>query len=344
MRKIFDPALGILLLSFAGCKPHHLSYTQNGNWVNRADFSGIAVGEAAVFVIADKAYVGTGVDPSHPNFRMNAMYAFEPSGNGGWSQVADFPGTPRNAAVGFTVGDLGYIATGYDGSQPLNDCWAYDPAANSWTQRASISDNTRSYPRYDGIGFGIGNFGYVATGYSGTSSLSDLWQYDPQKDEWIERRGMGKKRASAICMVYQDRAYLFGGSNNGKLLSDGWVFDPTLPDSVSWTELNHITNYTDQGFDDAYSNLTRNNAVAFVIGSKGYLTTGNSGTLNSNTWEYDFAKDSWQPKTPFYGSSREGAVGFSVSGRGYVATGYNGSAGFDDTWEFRPEEVQNLNE
>jgi N-acetylneuraminic acid mutarotase len=349
MKKIWSTfkytlVVGSLLITTTECKRTKLSYTQNGNWINRSDFPGLAVGEAVVFTVADKAYVGTGVDVSHPNSRSNAMYAFDPSGNGGWIQIADLPGVARNAAVGFSVAGMGYVATGYDGTQPLSDCWQYDPVNNSWSQKASLNDGIKGYPRYDAVGFGIGNFGYVTTGYNGSTWLEDLWQYDPEKDEWIQRRGLGKKRSSASCMVFSDRAYIFGGSNNGKLLSDGWVFDPTLPDSLSWKQLNHITNYTNDGFDDGYTNLTRNNAVAFVIGSKGYLTTGNSGTLNPNTWEYDFAADSWQPKTPFYGSSREGAVGFNIANRGFITTGYSGNTGFDDTWEFQPDEIQNLNE
>ena len=43
-----------------------------------------------------------------------------------WTQKADFGGTARNAAVGFSIGSKGYIGTGYDGSY-CKDFWEYDP-------------------------------------------------------------------------------------------------------------------------------------------------------------------------------------------------------------------------
>ena len=33
-----------------------------------------------------------------------------------WTQKADFGGTARSSAVGFSIGSKGYIGTGYDGN------------------------------------------------------------------------------------------------------------------------------------------------------------------------------------------------------------------------------------
>ncbi|PWT72514.1 MAG: galactose oxidase [Bacteroidetes bacterium] len=341
-------SLAIIFLCFMlmslNCHKNKLPYTESGNWINRADFEGLAVGEAATFVIGEFAYVGTGIDFSHPNSRISAMYQFDPSGNGGWQEIANFPGSPRSSAVGFSVLMKGYIATGFDGERPLNDCWEYDPQTNKWQQKSSIGNSSADFARYDAIGFGIGDLGYITTGNTGSGWLEDLWQYDPASDTWTERRGSGKKRSSSICFVYNGKAYIFCGTNNGKLLNDGWLYDPSLPDSSAWQSLNHITNFTNQSFDDSYSDIVRSNGVAFIVKDKGYLTTGNAGSLNASTWEYDFGNDLWQPKTPFYGSAREGAVGFTVQNRGFVTTGFSGTSAYDDTWEFRPDEVQNKNQ
>ena len=56
--------------------------------------------------------------------------------------------------------------------------------------------------------------------------------------------------------------------------------------------------------------IVRSNAVAFIIGDKAYLTTGENGSLLSTTWEYDFATDLWTSKQAFEGAARTGAVGF----------------------------------
>lgn len=48
-----------------------------------------------------------------------------------WTQKATFPGAVRNSAVARTSDGKGYLGTGYDGKNYLNDFWEYDPTANS---------------------------------------------------------------------------------------------------------------------------------------------------------------------------------------------------------------------
>ena len=43
----------------------------------------------------------------------NDFWEYDPSTNT-WTQKADFGGTARNWAVGFSIGNKGYIGTGYD--------------------------------------------------------------------------------------------------------------------------------------------------------------------------------------------------------------------------------------
>ena len=51
----------------------------------------------------------------------NTVYRF--TGNG-WVQEADFPGSARNNATAFAIGDKGYIATGQD-PQLFNDLYEF---------------------------------------------------------------------------------------------------------------------------------------------------------------------------------------------------------------------------
>ena len=37
------------------------------------------------------------------------------------------------------------------------------------------------------IGFSIGSKGYMGTGYDGSSSTKDFWEYDPSVNTWTER-------------------------------------------------------------------------------------------------------------------------------------------------------------
>ena len=46
---------------------------------------------------------------------------------GVWYRRSDFDGVARTDAAGFTIGNVGYLCTGYRGSTKdrLKDCWAY---------------------------------------------------------------------------------------------------------------------------------------------------------------------------------------------------------------------------
>ena len=81
---------------------------------------------------------------------------------GVWTQKADFAGGGRNGAVGFSIGNRGYIGTGVDNAGGVrNDFWEYDPVSNIWTQKANFAGGVRTYA----VGFSIGNKGYIGTGY-----------------------------------------------------------------------------------------------------------------------------------------------------------------------------------
>ncbi|HMH22660.1 MAG TPA: hypothetical protein VK563_12830 [Puia sp.] len=351
----------MLLVVLFSCSKTTLNYTQDGNWILRSTFGGVPRSEAVSFVIDNFAYVGTGYDPNNPNTRLASFYQFTPAGTqGNWKQVAAMPtGTGRSSAVAFAVNGKGYVGGGVaDNSlRPLNDYYVYLPAPiNVWGPIASLKDETGApLPRYDAVAFGIGNFGYVTTGYDGSYWLNDTWQYDPIADKWNQKVNLpGNKRSGALSFVYNNKGYVVTGSN-GEASSTGavfdfWVYDPSKPDTSTWTKLRDIanTNTTDT-YDDGYLNIVRNNAVAFTIlgttsGDKAYITAGKNGSLYSFTWEYDFATDLWKQKTPYEGPAREGAVGFTVENRGFVATGISGTTAFDDLREFHPNEVYNAND
>ncbi|MFX8000692.1 hypothetical protein ABTK84_19500, partial [Acinetobacter baumannii] len=88
----------------------------------------------------------------------------------------------------------------------------------------------------------------------------------------------------AAVMVYGNKAYIVSGTNNGVAVNEMWVFDPTGATGGSWTQKRNITNTSTDSYDDAYTTITRSNAVAFVIGDYGYLTTGINGSYVNNTW------------------------------------------------------------
>ncbi len=325
-----------ITVAFISCKKGSSTATTAGNWVKSNEFGGNVRSEAISFVIGDTAYIGLGYDG---NNRLTDLWGYD-SASQTWSPKANFPGVGRNSAIAFTVGGKAYVGTGYDGNNMLKDMYEYDPATNTWTQKADFGGTAR----YDAVAFGINDKGYVATGFDGTF-LKDFWQYDPSADTWsVASAGFpGSKRMQAVSFVNNNKAYLVTGTNNGTAVNDFWSFDPT---ANKWTQLRDITNVSTDPYDDAYTDIIRSNAVAFVAGGYAYLTTGISaaGSYLSTTWEYNFTQDTWASKTPYERPSRQGAVAFTLLNSGYVATGRSSTFNLDDMDLFQPFAAYNAND
>lgn len=342
----FLPA-SIVLLAIS-CSKSTESTDLVGNWITRSQLNGDARYEATSFVIGDTAYITTGYNGTD---RYRDVWAYR-ADNNTWTLKATFAGVARNSAVGFTVSGKGYITTGYDGTKRLKDTWQYDPATNSWTSKAPFPEPANagtgnSDGRYDATAFtltanGVAR-GYVTCGFTG-GTQKDMYSYNPVTDTWREEVATpGAKRSGAVAFVYNNKAYLVTGSSSGSNVNDFYVFDPNNA-TTPWTELNKITNISTDSFDDDYTDIARTNAVAFVIGDKGYLATGEIGGYTSKVWTYDFASDRWTRKHDFERSARSGALAFTIKGRGFVTTGRASGLPFDDIEELQPDATYNSND
>jgi len=315
------------------CSKSSSSASVTGNWVSKSDLDGVARSEGVSFVINDKAYVGTGYDG---NVRLNDLWVYDAT-NDFWAQKASLSGTARSSAIAFTTAGKGYVGTGFDGINKLKDMWAYDPTGNTWVQKNDFGGSAR----YDAVAFAISDKGYVSTGFDG-NYLKDFYQYDPTADTWTLQPGFGgTKRMAAVAFVHDNKGYIVTGSNNGTVVNDFWQYDPS---SSAWTELRKITNVSTESYDDNYTDIVRSNAVAFLVGDKAYISTGENGSLLSSTWEYDFTKDQWTSKTAFEGSPRTGALGFTLSTGGFLTTGRSSTLPFDDLRQFFPDQDYNAND
>jgi hypothetical protein len=378
MKRVNITLFVLLCISIVfSCTKANLNYTQNGNWVSRASYGGInaiGIGFAASFVVGNNAYVGTGLNPTAPGTRLVSIFEYTPgaipkvtggydsaAAAGTWTAVANFPGQPRSNAIGFTIGNIGYIGSGLanDGVTTLADFYSFDPSSGQWTQIDSIHDASGSYPRYDAAAFGFDTVGYVLTGTDGFNYFSDVWKYSPSAGHWISQsHEPGSTRSGAITWIYKGKGYLVTGYTpntnpryaNANSAIDFWSFNPNAADSNNaWSRLHDIFNTNSGTFDDGYTNIVRKNGAGFVIlntanGDKGYVTLGSTNNTDITfTWEYDFASDVWTEKTPYEGTAREGAAGFTVQNRGFVAAGLNkgSQAAYTDCEEFFPNQVYN---
>jgi gliding motility-associated-like protein len=172
-------------LSVNSCFNDLLEYDPVANtWTPKANFPGGFRRDIdrAVFVIGNKAYLGTGCDssrilvPAHHN----DFWEFDPTLNT-WTQKPNFPGPPRRGAVGFSLCGYGFIGLGTDGTDfSFNDFWMYDTASNSWSAVTPFPGPAR----WDAASFVVNNNAYIATGteYSPFFMMRlfyDLWEFSP---------------------------------------------------------------------------------------------------------------------------------------------------------------------
>jgi len=62
-----------------------------------------------------------------------------------WTQKADFGGSARGWAVGFSIGTKGYIGTGADNlNGDLKDFWEWNQSTNVWSQKADFGGTGRN--------------------------------------------------------------------------------------------------------------------------------------------------------------------------------------------------------
>ncbi len=312
------------------------------SWTAKANFGGTARFWAAGFSIGGKGYIGTGaLDNTCCNVVKN-FWKWDPSvnpPNGTWTQMTDFGGTARYGAVGFSIGNMGYIGTGFDPTCCYtNDFWEYDAANNWWTQKTNFGGAAR----YLAVGFSSATSG---KGYIGTGDASplknDFWEFDPADaslgndvhgnpmGKWTARANFGgTARFEAVGFSIGNKGYIGTGWDGGASYNqDFWEWDPSVnPPNGTWAS------------KTAYAGGKIRYGVGFSIGSMGYIGTGQGSGAGANGvtafYQYDPALNSWSAQTAFGGAARFAAVGFSIGSCGYIGTGYNSSVYYNDFWEW----------
>ncbi len=245
-----------------------------------------------------------------------------------WTQKAVIPGGVRDLTVGFSIGNKGYVGTGYHSGlfYWYQDFWEWDPGTNIWTQKADYAGGLIA----GAVGFSIGNKGYVGTGTSPTLR-KDFWEYDPFINSWTQRTDFGgTARAFAVGFSIGSKGYIGTGSITGG--ANGCVAD-----FWEWESDSNSLNYNIWIQKTSFPGLPRYGSVGFVIGQYGYIGTG-QGTGNQHLgdfWEWDQAIDTWIQKAPFGGGPRIGAAGFALNGLGYIGAGNNG-VHVKDLWSWNP--------
>ncbi len=250
------------------------------------------------------------------------------------------------APVGVTTGKIMVTVN----NLPVTTDSDFVVLSGTWTQMAQIPQNPAySDQRYYGIGFAIGNFGYMGFGTDNGRDYSDLYQYDPVSNSWTQKTSLGLGMEDLVSMVIAGKAYIGIGHDRDSVANTRqfYAYDPA---SDTWTK------------KADFPGPARQNAFAFSIGGLGYVGLGFGAPTpaypNGNyydVWQYDPTLDTWTQKANFPAGgdvpnyltsfSPDNQTGFVVGGGDYSWGGTNLAVVI--VWRYNPvsdswTQMQNL--
>jgi len=244
----------------------------------------------------DFVYVGFGRSAALFNSCLDDWWRWEAC-FGTWTQLASPPVNFRDGSFIFAIGPYIYVGGGrYQcaGGGPYNSFYRYDPATNTWTQRANFPE-----PRlYNGVGASDGTYGYVAGGRDDPGSVptNALYRYDPTANSWTQISSIPGNvgREKLFMAYYQGKLYIGGGWTGSLCRQDFYAYDIQ---TGNWTTLaDHPFENTD-GWAVAY------NGKIYVTG-QGNCVGGYRCT--NQYYYYDIASNAWSPMPVFPGGRRQG--------------------------------------
>ncbi|MBP7514913.1 MAG: hypothetical protein KA791_10220 [Flavobacteriales bacterium] len=249
-----------------------------------------------------------------------------------WIQRADFP-YPVYAPYGFSIGGRYFNGGGVTDIVPLalvDSFYEYNAGLDLWQHRTALPGPAR----YGTHGFSIGetNKGYVVCGWHNNipqEQLSDLWEYDPGTDAWMQKADFpGPPRYSLVSIGTSTKAYAGLGYNPWH--DDWYEYDPITD---TWTQ------------KTSFPGGARQAANAFVLNDEVYVGMGTAngglgtGTFFDDLYRYDAVSDTWVQLASLPALPRANSYSFSSCGLAYIV----GGIGFDsfgvqdvftDMWQY----------
>ncbi len=233
----------------------------NNQWTQKSDYPGQGRYGLVGFSINGYGYAGTGWSSTGGGGNQyNDFWQYSPISNV-WSQKSDFGGSPRYSAVGFSIGNKGYVGLGF--TPMKSDFWEYEPSNDTWTQKLNFP-----HAREGSVGFGIGNKGYVGMGYNLPGiNYGDLYEYDPINDTWTPKSSLpGSTRRAPAVFVIGNYSYVGMGYNDTSYLTDFYKYDPIVDQWSTVASIGGIPRYW---------------TFSFGIGNYGYVGVGSyAGVAN----------------------------------------------------------------
>jgi N-acetylneuraminic acid mutarotase len=267
--------------------------------------------EVAAATLNDRIYVVGGFEQPGLGNMLNlaitsSLEEYDPSTDQ-WTSRAPMPVGLHHVGIGVAGGKL-YVIGGYKQSvfsiwQPVATVYAYDPATDTWGERAPLPTprGALSVTEHDGKLYAIG-------GYDRKANSAAVEVYNPERNTWAERAPLPTPRDHLAAATVSGKVYAIGGRLNGDYgqnLSVTEVYDPV----------------TDRWSRAADLPTARSGITASEFGGRIYVFggEGTEGTFRENE-AYNPAGNAWQAMAPMP-TGRHGLGSAVVHGRIHVISG-----------------------
>jgi N-acetylneuraminic acid mutarotase len=194
---------------------------------------------------------------------------------------------------------------------------SYTVLPGGWIRKADVPfvDAPPNDARVDGIGFAIGNTGYIGLGTANGGAFSDLNAYDPITNKWTKKSSLPIGLQSAFSMVINGKAYVGTGDTRGQGYSNKvFEYDPTMD---QWNAKSD------------FPGLARKEASAYGLGNLGYIGLGKDYNIYNDWWQYNPVSDFWTRKKDFPGTFSYGGSGFVLNNKIYICS-------YAECWQYDP--------
>jgi len=232
---------------------------------------------------------------------LSDTWAYDPTANA-WTNLSPDGSLPSARAAQPMVYDSSsgkvILFGGFDGTTYLDDTWAYDPGANTWTEMSPAGDlPSARYMQSMVYDVGTGKM-ILFGGGDGVNDLNDTWAYDPSANTWTNLSPAGslpsaRSGQSTVYDLGTGKMILFGGSfgvrDDRVCFNDTWAYDPA---ANTWTNLSP---------DGSLPSARAGESMVYDSTSgKVILFGGTDGIAFFNdTWA--FFSDTWATATPSAG-------------------------------------------
>ena len=242
-----------------------------------------------------------------------------------WETYNELPATAsgRNHPITFSIGDTGYVLTGYGdrAGTEMSDFYKFDSQTETWIKAADFAGGARGF----GYGVSTNGKGYAGFGLFVNSAKNDLWEYDPATGEWSALTSCPcTPRWHPALIAIDDKIYMGLGSSAIGNLGDWYEYDIT---NDTWTK------------KPDFPGTVRHHPYYFPIGDQAYVGLGHGAGIYNDFYRYDPNTEKWTQVANLPDQGRVAGTQFTYDGKGYVLSGQGNThqnLPTGEFWEYDP--------